>query len=209
MPLHAPGGPVPFGVADLQTLVASQTFRLSVPPHVDAPHLLQLCNLQPLIFSFSAGSEDRDLQVPRIQLQLFLTGLPVARGRRPRSLDSFSVPATMTLFTSLRAIRGLSRSSLALTSRSNGGGCRWNAMNIMSAQRGLGSRSGCDGTGGVSPFARGASFQHTGPDRTMSTATATAAYDQLVDVFPSLIIGANGSIAPQGSFAEAQAQVSY
>ena len=82
-------------------------------------------------------------------------------------------------------------------------------MNIMSAQRGLGSRSGCDGTGGVSPFARGASFQHTGPDRTMSTATATAAYDQLVDVFPSLIIGANGSIAPQGPFAEAQAQVSY
>jgi len=148
-------------------------------------------------------------QVARIQLQLFLTGLPVARGRRPRSLDWFSVPATMTLFTSLRAIRGLSRSSLALTSRSNGGGCRWNAMNIMSAQRGLGSRSGCDGAGGVSPFARGASFQHTGPDRTMSTATATAAYDQLVDVFPSLIIGANGSIAPQGSFAEAQAQVSY
>ena len=43
----------------------------------------------------------------------------------------------------------------------------------------------------------------------MSTSTATAAYDQLVDVFPSLIIGANGSIAPQGSFAEAQAQVSY
>ena len=41
----------------------------------------------------------------------------------------------------------------------------------------------------------------------MSTA-ATAAYDQSVDVFPSLIIGANGSIEPQGSFAEAQAQVS-
>ena len=42
----------------------------------------------------------------------------------------------------------------------------------------------------------------------MSTA-ATAAYDQSVDVFPSLIIGANGSIDPQGSFAEAQAQVSW
>ena len=114
----------------------------------------------------------------------------------------------MTSFTSLRAIRGLSRSSLALTSRSNGGGCRWNA-NIMSAQRGLGSLSGGGGTGGVSSFARDNSFQHTSPDRTMSTSTATAAYDQLVDVFPSLIIGANGSIAPQGSFAEAQAQVSY
>jgi len=42
----------------------------------------------------------------------------------------------------------------------------------------------------------------------MSTAAATSAYDQSVDVFPSLIIGANGAIEPQGSFAEAQAQVS-
>lgn len=78
----------------------------------------------------------------------------------------------------------------------------------MSAQRGLVSLSGCSGSVGISPLARGASLQPTGPDQTMSTAAATAAYDQSVDVFPSLIIGANGSIAPQGSFAEAQAQVS-
>lgn len=80
----------------------------------------------------------------------------------------------------------------------------------MSAQRGLGSLSGGGRTSGVTPFARGASFEPNCPDGAMSTATAaTAAYDQLVDVFPSLIIGANGSIAPQGSFAEAQAQVRY
>ena len=45
------------------------------------------------------------------------------------------------------------------------------------------------------------------PARQLSTA-ASAAYDQSVDTFPSLIIGANGNIEPQGSFAEAQAQVS-
>jgi hypothetical protein len=43
--------------------------------------------------------------------------------------------------------------------------------------------------------------------RQQSTATATAAYDQTVDVFPSIIIGPNRSIVPVGTFAEAQAQV--
>eukprot|EP00568_Trieres_chinensis_P003502 CAMPEP_0183301918 /NCGR_PEP_ID=MMETSP0160_2-20130417/7882_1 /TAXON_ID=2839 ORGANISM="Odontella Sinensis, Strain Grunow 1884" /NCGR_SAMPLE_ID=MMETSP0160_2 /ASSEMBLY_ACC=CAM_ASM_000250 /LENGTH=609 /DNA_ID=CAMNT_0025464623 /DNA_START=103 /DNA_END=1932 /DNA_ORIENTATION=+ len=38
------------------------------------------------------------------------------------------------------------------------------------------------------------------------SSAATAAYDQSVDVFPSIVIGANGSIEPQGSFAEAQAE---
>lgn len=36
---------------------------------------------------------------------------------------------------------------------------------------------------------------------------ATAAYDQTVDIFPSLVIGANGRIEPVGSFAEVQAEV--
>lgn len=36
---------------------------------------------------------------------------------------------------------------------------------------------------------------------------ATAAYDQTVETFPSIVIGPNKSIVPQGSFAEAQAQV--
>ena len=38
--------------------------------------------------------------------------------------------------------------------------------------------------------------------------TATAAYDQSIDTFPSIIVGPNKSIVPLGSFAEAQAQVS-
>jgi hypothetical protein len=37
--------------------------------------------------------------------------------------------------------------------------------------------------------------------------TATATYDQSVDSFPSIVIGPDRSIEPQGSFAEAQAQV--
>lgn len=36
---------------------------------------------------------------------------------------------------------------------------------------------------------------------------ATAAYDQTVETFPSIIIGPNKTIVPQGSFAKAQAQV--
>ena len=35
----------------------------------------------------------------------------------------------------------------------------------------------------------------------------SAAYNQTVDAFPSIIIGPNGLISPQGPFAEAQAQV--
>ena len=42
--------------------------------------------------------------------------------------------------------------------------------------------------------------------RHKSTA-ASAAYDQSVNSFPSIVIGPNGSIVPQGSFAEAQAEV--
>jgi quinolinate synthase len=38
-------------------------------------------------------------------------------------------------------------------------------------------------------------------------AAATAAFDQTVETFPSIVIGPNKSIIPQGSFAEAQAQV--
>lgn len=42
--------------------------------------------------------------------------------------------------------------------------------------------------------------------RLMSTA-ATATYDQSVNSFPSIVIGPNRSITPQGTFAEAQAEV--
>lgn len=42
--------------------------------------------------------------------------------------------------------------------------------------------------------------------RYKSSVAATAAYDQTVDVFPSIVIGPNKTIVPQGSFAEAQAQ---
>jgi hypothetical protein len=38
-------------------------------------------------------------------------------------------------------------------------------------------------------------------------ATATATYDQSVGAFPSIVIGPDRTIEPQGSFAEAQAQV--
>ena len=78
----------------------------------------------------------------------------------------------------------------------------------MSAQRGLASFSSGFEPLGISQVARDSGLQPSDSRRTMSTA-ATAAYDQSVDVFPSLIIGANGSIDPQGSFAEAQAQVSW
>jgi hypothetical protein len=38
---------------------------------------------------------------------------------------------------------------------------------------------------------------------------ATAAYDTSVEAFPSIVIGPDRSIEPQGSFAEAQAQVRF
>lgn len=78
----------------------------------------------------------------------------------------------------------------------------------MSAQRDLTSLSGGFEPLGMGKIARDSGLQPSHSRRTMSIA-ATAAYDQSVDVFPSLIIGANGSIEPQGSFAEAQAQVSW
>ena len=78
----------------------------------------------------------------------------------------------------------------------------------MSARRGLTSLSSGFEPLGISQAARDSGLQPSDLRRTMSTA-ATAAYDQSVDVFPSLIIGANGSIEPLGSFAEAQAQVSW
>ena len=37
--------------------------------------------------------------------------------------------------------------------------------------------------------------------------TATATYDQTVETFPSIVIGPDRAIEPQGSFAESQAQV--
>ena len=40
-----------------------------------------------------------------------------------------------------------------------------------------------------------------------STMAATATYDQSVDSFPSIVIGPDRVILPQGSFAEAQAEV--
>lgn len=41
------------------------------------------------------------------------------------------------------------------------------------------------------------------------SSTATATYDQsITSAFPSLVIGPDRAIEPQGSFAEAQAQVS-
>lgn len=41
------------------------------------------------------------------------------------------------------------------------------------------------------------------------SAPATAAYDQTVNTFPSIVIGPNRSIVPMGTFAEAQAEVRY
>ena len=40
-----------------------------------------------------------------------------------------------------------------------------------------------------------------------ASSSAAAAFSQSVDTFPSIVIGANGLISPQGPFAEAQAQV--
>ena len=40
-----------------------------------------------------------------------------------------------------------------------------------------------------------------------STMAATATYDQSVDSFPSIVIGPDRAILPQGTFAEAQAEV--
>ena len=50
-------------------------------------------------------------------------------------------------------------------------------------------------------------FHFSGSTRFQSTASAT--YDQSVDSFPSIGIGPDRAIIPQGSFAEAQAQVSW
>lgn len=41
----------------------------------------------------------------------------------------------------------------------------------------------------------------------LKSSVAAAAFDQTVESFPSIVIGANGSIVPQGTFAEAQAEV--
>jgi hypothetical protein len=43
--------------------------------------------------------------------------------------------------------------------------------------------------------------------RLKSTMAATAAYDQTINAFPSIVIGPDRVIVPQGSFAEAQAEV--
>jgi hypothetical protein len=45
--------------------------------------------------------------------------------------------------------------------------------------------------------------------RFKSSAPATATYDLSVNSFPSIVIGPDRVITPQGSFAEAQAQVGY
>lgn len=44
--------------------------------------------------------------------------------------------------------------------------------------------------------------------RQKSMAAATSTFDQSVQAFPSIVIGPDRSIEPQGTFAEAQAQVS-
>lgn len=43
--------------------------------------------------------------------------------------------------------------------------------------------------------------------RCQSSLAATATYDLSVDTFPSIVIGPDKSITPQGPFAEAQAEV--
>lgn len=48
-----------------------------------------------------------------------------------------------------------------------------------------------------------------GPQFARYKSTAAATYDQSIDSFPSIVIGPNGSIIPQGSFAEAQAEVGF
>ncbi len=47
-----------------------------------------------------------------------------------------------------------------------------------------------------------------GPNMTARLFSApAAAYNQTVDAFPSIVIGANGNLSAQGPFAESQAQV--
>ncbi len=51
-------------------------------------------------------------------------------------------------------------------------------------------------------------FVHIKQQRqTQSTLAASAAYQQSIDSFPSIVIGPHRSIVPQGSFAQAQAEV--
>ena len=57
-----------------------------------------------------------------------------------------------------------------------------------------------------SPFLDSWSNHNSTSVRFKSTA-ATATYDQSVDAFPSIVIGPDRSIEPQGSFAESQAEV--
>jgi hypothetical protein len=42
-----------------------------------------------------------------------------------------------------------------------------------------------------------------------SLSTASAAYNQTVEAFPSIVIGSDGNLSAQGPFAESQAQVSF
>jgi len=51
-------------------------------------------------------------------------------------------------------------------------------------------------------------IEYDEPDETVNAALANATYDQSVrEPFPSIVIGPEQSIEPQGSFAEAQAEV--
>ena len=61
--------------------------------------------------------------------------------------------------------------------------------------------------GNHGPWIVTTSSRRTQSTSSAATATATATYDQSVDAFPSILIGPDRSIEPQGSFAEAQAQV--
>lgn len=51
-------------------------------------------------------------------------------------------------------------------------------------------------------------WNRTSPSIRYASSSPAAAYNQTVDAFPSIVIGSNGKISPQGPFAEAQAQVS-
>lgn len=42
-----------------------------------------------------------------------------------------------------------------------------------------------------------------------SLSTASAAYNQTVEAFPSIVIGSDGNLSARGPFAESQAQVSF
>jgi hypothetical protein len=52
----------------------------------------------------------------------------------------------------------------------------------------------------------GVSTQSSFSIRTFSA--PAAAYNQTVDIFPSIVIGSDGALSAQGPFAESQAQVS-